>query len=118
MQASVASRDAAVAAVQTAEADRVARAADLDKAKVDVDVAGAKLDVAVADEKRVEALYGYTKLLAPYNGIVVLRNANTGDFVLPATGDPSAAIAHGRSIGRRRPADLRRRPHRHRARVR
>ena len=54
-------------------------------------MAGAKLDVGVADEKRVEALYGYTKLLAPYNGIVVLRNANTGDFVLPATGDPSAA---------------------------
>jgi multidrug efflux pump subunit AcrA (membrane-fusion protein) len=64
----------------------------LDKAVVDVDVAGARLDVAQSDEKRVEALYGYTRLLAPYNGIVVLRNANTGDFVLPATGDPSAAV--------------------------
>ncbi len=91
LQASIASVEAAKAAVQTAEADRLARAADLDKSKVDVDVAGAKLDVGKADERRVEALYGYTKLLAPYDGIVVLRNANTGDFVLPATGDPSAA---------------------------
>jgi RND family efflux transporter MFP subunit len=91
LQASIASRDAAEAAVQTADADRIARAADLDKAQVDVDVAGAKLNVGLADEKRVEALYSYTNLLAPYDGIIVLRNANTGDFVLPATGDPSAA---------------------------
>jgi multidrug efflux pump subunit AcrA (membrane-fusion protein) len=91
LQSSIASRDAAVAAVATAEAVRLARAADFDKAKVDVDVAGARLDVASSDEKRVQALYGYTKLLAPYKGIVVLRNANTGDFVLPASGDPSAA---------------------------
>ncbi len=91
LDASIASRDAAQAAVQTAQADRLARAADLDKAKVDVEVAKAKLKVAEADLKRVEALYGYTKLLAPYDGIVVLRNINTGDFVLPATGDPSAS---------------------------
>lgn len=91
LQASVASRDASIAAVDTAEAERIARAADLEKAKVDVQVASASLDVAQADEKRVEALYGYTRLLAPYDGIVVLRNVNTGDFVLPAMGDPSAA---------------------------
>jgi multidrug efflux pump subunit AcrA (membrane-fusion protein) len=91
LQASIASRDASIAAVDTAEAERIARAADLEKAKVDVQVADASLDVAEADEKRVEALYSYTKLLAPYDGIVVLRNANTGDFVLPAMGDPSAA---------------------------
>jgi HlyD family secretion protein len=95
LQASVATRDAALAAVDTAQADRIARSADLDKAKVDVSVAKARLDVAVADEKRVKALYGYTQLLAPYDGVVVLRNVNTGDFVLPATGDPSAAKRSG-----------------------
>ena len=95
LQASIASRAAALAAVQTAKADRIARAADLEKSIVDIAVADAKLDVATADEKRVEALYGYTKLPAPYDGIVVLRNVNTGDFVLPATGDPSAARRSG-----------------------
>ena len=35
---------------------------------------------------------GYLKLLAPYDGIVVARNANTWDFVLPSTGDPTAEI--------------------------
>ncbi|HEY4313183.1 MAG TPA: efflux RND transporter periplasmic adaptor subunit [Pirellulales bacterium] len=94
-ESSVASKDAADAAVQTAEAIDVARAADLEKSKVDVEVADARLSVAKADAERVAALYSYTKLIAPYPSIVVLRNANTGDFVLPATGDPSAS---GRTI--------------------
>ena len=35
---------------------------------------------------------GYLKLFAPYDGIVVARNANTWDFVLPSTGDPTAEM--------------------------
>ena len=35
---------------------------------------------------------GYLKLLAPFDGIVVARNANTWDFVLPRTGDPTAEM--------------------------
>ncbi|REK10009.1 MAG: hypothetical protein DWQ37_18105 [Planctomycetota bacterium] len=91
LQASVAMRDAALATVQTSEAEKLAQAAELDKARVDVEVAKAQLEVSTADYNRVKALYGYTRLVAPYDGIVVLRNANTGDFVLPATGDPSAS---------------------------
>jgi HlyD family secretion protein len=88
---SKASKDAADAAVKTAEANRLARQADFEKATVDIDVAAARLKVSSADEQRLEALLGYTRLEAPYEGIVVLRNINTGDFVLPATGDPSAS---------------------------
>jgi multidrug efflux pump subunit AcrA (membrane-fusion protein) len=57
---------------------------------VDVGVAEANLSVAESEARRLEAWVGYLKLLAPYDGIVVARNANTGDFVLPATGDPTA----------------------------
>ncbi|MBI2825252.1 MAG: efflux RND transporter periplasmic adaptor subunit [Planctomycetia bacterium] len=91
LESSRASKDAADAAVATAEANQLARQADLDKAKVDVEVAQARLKVASADEQRLAALYSYTRLTAPYPSIVVLRNINTGDFLLPATGDPSAA---------------------------
>ncbi len=91
LESTRASTDAALAAVKTAEALQLARNADFDKSKVDVQVAEARLKVAEADEKRLAALYSYTRLTAPYQGIVVLRNANTGDFVLPATGDPSAS---------------------------
>ncbi len=91
LESSQAAKYAADAAVKTAEAMQLAREADLEKAKVDVDVADARLQVAKADADRVAALYSYTRLTAPYQSIVVLRNANTGDFVLPATGDPSAS---------------------------
>lgn len=90
LQSSEASDVAALAAVNTAKANLLGAQASLDKSKVDVIVASAKLDVARAQRDRVQALTGYLKLQAPYDGIVILRNANTGDFVLPATGDPSA----------------------------
>ena len=38
------------------------------------------------------ALVGYLTLTAPYDGVIVGRNANTGDFVLPQTGDPTARM--------------------------
>lgn len=69
--AKVASADAAVA---KAEADR-------DKAVADVAAAEAKLDVARADVRRVDALREYTRLKAPFDGVVTRRAANTGDFV-------------------------------------
>ena len=33
---------------------------------------------------------GYITLSAPYDGVIVARNANTGDFVVPAAGDLTA----------------------------
>ena len=38
----------------------------------------------------MEAWVGYLKLPAPFDGVIVARNANTFDFVLPSTGDPTA----------------------------
>jgi multidrug efflux pump subunit AcrA (membrane-fusion protein) len=90
LKSNTASRDAAQASVQSASANQAAMQAALDKAKVDVKVALGRLQVAQADEKRLAALVGYTRLTAPYDGVIVARNVNTGDFVLPAAGDPSA----------------------------
>ncbi len=53
-------------------------------------MAEAALAVAQSDERRLSAWVGYLTLSAPYDGIIVARNANTFDFVLPSTGDPSA----------------------------
>ena len=89
-RSSVASRDAARATIAKAEAELLSKQATLAKAKVDVSVAHADLAVATSEEKRIEAWVGYLTLPAPFNGVVVARNANTFDFVLPSTGDPSA----------------------------
>lgn len=91
-KSSTAARDAAVAAISRAEADELAREADAAKARVAVDVARARLSVAQSEERRLKAWVGYLTLTAPFDGIVVVRNANTGDFVLPAQGDPTALL--------------------------
>ena len=77
-----AARGEATAKVASAEAAVVKAEADRDKAAADVVAAGAKLDVAKADVRRVDALRGYTRIKAPFDGVVTRRAANTGDFVM------------------------------------
>ena len=81
---------AAAATVRKADAELLSQRAALSEAKVDVRVAEADLKVAESEEKRLQAWVDYLVLPAPYDGVIVARNANTFDFVLPSTGDPSA----------------------------
>ncbi|APW63694.1 efflux RND transporter periplasmic adaptor subunit [Paludisphaera borealis] len=89
-KSAAASREAARADIMKAEAELLSDKATLAKSKVAVEVARADLAVATSEAKRIEAWVGYITLPAPYDGVVVARNANTGDFVLPAAGDPTA----------------------------
>ena len=75
--------------VLTRESQRRSAASAVEKAKADLVAAKAKVDVAKSDEKRVAALFSYTRVTAPYDAIVSDRNVNTGDFVLPSSGDPT-----------------------------
>jgi multidrug efflux pump subunit AcrA (membrane-fusion protein) len=84
-----AERDAAQTAIVAAEATELARKADYAKSQVDVDAAKARAKVSQADAQRLAALVKYTRITAPYDGVVVVRNANTGDFVRPGSGDQS-----------------------------
>jgi multidrug efflux pump subunit AcrA (membrane-fusion protein) len=89
-RASIAGQQAATASVMKADDELLARRAALSKAEVGVRVADADLKVAESEEKRLKAWVDYLVLPAPYDGVIVARNANTGDFVLPTTGDPTA----------------------------
>ncbi len=89
-RSSAAARDAAKAEIARAEADLESKQATELQDEIAVDVAKADLEVAISDWKRMKAWVGYLKLYAPYDGVIVARNANRGDFVLPATGDPTA----------------------------
>jgi HlyD family secretion protein len=60
--------------------------AEADRAQADVEAAGARVEVAHADAGRAEAMLGYAKIRAPFDGIVTRRRVNTGDFVQPAGG--------------------------------
>ena len=46
--------------------------------------------MADSEEKYAKAWVDYLTLTAPFAGVITARNANTFDFVLPTTGDPTA----------------------------
>src|SRR5262245_28194998 len=55
------------------------------KVQADVEVAKARLEVAQADRDHVQTLLQYTKVRAPYDGVITgWRRINVGDFVQPA----------------------------------
>jgi HlyD family secretion protein len=91
-RAAVAKWEAQKATIAKADANLLAKRAALEAAIVDVAVARARVAVAESEAKKLEAWVGYLKLYAPYDGIVVERNVNTWDFVLPQSGDPTAAF--------------------------
>lgn len=50
-----------------------------------------QVGVAEAEERKATAMLNYTQIVAPYDGVVTVRNANKGDYVQAATGDKSNA---------------------------
>jgi HlyD family secretion protein len=90
LESAIAARDQAKATIKKAAAELDSRRAGLSRAEVAVEVAKADLKVAESEERRLQAWVDYLTLRAPFDGVIVARNANTFDFVLPNTGDPSA----------------------------
>jgi multidrug efflux pump subunit AcrA (membrane-fusion protein) len=98
-KASQAALEAATAAVKTKQSQRLAVEAQVEKSKADLLAAQAQVKVAEADERRVAAMFAYTKITAPYDGVITVRNVNTGDFVRPASGDSSGGQDGGLAAG-------------------
>ncbi|HWG47806.1 MAG TPA: efflux RND transporter periplasmic adaptor subunit [Gemmataceae bacterium] len=80
-EAARASLSQAEARVLTARALRDESKAKWDKILADVRVAKANGEVARKNHEYVKAQLQYTRLLAPYDGVVSTRNINTGDFI-------------------------------------
>jgi HlyD family secretion protein len=72
------------AKIQSARAARDASRAKRDKAEADVSVAEAHLEVKRADRDHVKTLLGYTRVPAPFDGVVTRRNVDEDHFVQPA----------------------------------
>jgi RND family efflux transporter MFP subunit len=104
LQSSQAALEASRAAVKTRDAQRMAAEATTERTQTDISAAEARVKVAQADERRLAALVGYLTITAPYDGVVFARNVNLGDFVTPASGDPSQGVfSLGVSPGRATP---------------
>ena len=68
------------AKVKTAEVAVLQSHAARDQAHTDFAAAAASVEVAREDARRSEALLGYCKIEAPFDGIVTHRNVDTGDL--------------------------------------
>jgi HlyD family secretion protein len=86
LASSIAERESGKAAIEEADAELLTERAALERAKLDVRVAKAELKVAESDARRVAAWVDYLTLRAPFDGVIVARNANTFDLVQPAQG--------------------------------
>jgi HlyD family secretion protein len=88
-----ASADEVRAKVKSAESAQSEAQAELDKARSDVVAAAASIDVARSEARHAEAMLGYTKIEAPYDGIITRRNVDTGQLTRPGSDAPPLFIA-------------------------
>jgi multidrug efflux pump subunit AcrA (membrane-fusion protein) len=92
-KAAQAGRDEAHAKVRSAEAAVDKAKADRDKAAADVTATEAKREVAQADARRLTALVGYSRIVAPFDGVITRRAVSTGDFLQASAKDSVFRVA-------------------------
>jgi HlyD family secretion protein len=83
-EAALSRKDAALAAVETARADVLTKIAKKEQVIVDVALAKANVRVAQATLAKAKAFVDFTKIHAPFDGIITKRNYNNGDFIRTA----------------------------------
>src|SRR5215469_10365947 len=71
--------------VDDAQAKDLGAAAQVSSAKASLSAAEQALEVAEATHKQYEALSAYTKITAPYTGVVTVRYADTGSLIASGT---------------------------------
>jgi len=78
--------------IDEARAKAQVQAAQVGVGRAHVAAAGADLRTAVAEQRRLQALLGYTQIVAPFDGVVTRRSLNPGDLVQAATASRSAPL--------------------------
>src|ERR1700691_995758 len=69
-----------------AQAKDLSGQADVDAAKAALDAAQKGMEVSRADNQRVSAIAGYTRVVAPLDGVVIWRYADTGALIQSGIG--------------------------------
>lgn len=77
--------------VDDAQAKDLGSAAQVSSAEAALNAAEQALDVAKANQQRYQALDDYTKITAPYDGVVTTRYADTGSLIAAGTSEDKQA---------------------------
>jgi RND family efflux transporter MFP subunit len=75
-------------------AQRQVRLAELESARAAIEVARQNVRAQEAEVARIEQLLAFKRVLAPYDGVITVRNCATGNLITPA------AVAQGRELYR------------------
>ena len=75
-----------------AEAKDLETEAQVRSAKAALSAAEQQVEVSVADQKQYRAMSGYTRIVAPFTGVVTVRYADTGSLVAAGTSSSTQAI--------------------------
>lgn len=86
LRAADAANQETAARIHSAESTLAENRARLAKTKTDVDAASNQLKVAESDERQTRALLEYSRLTAPFDGVIADRQVHTGHFLNAATG--------------------------------
>ncbi len=94
LKAAEASRTEVRAQVKSAQAALAQAQAALEKARSDVSAAASHVEVTRFDAERADAMERYSKITAPFDGVVIRRKIETGQLTTPGTtGDPLFTVA-------------------------
>ena len=85
LKAAEATEEEVRAQVKSAEAALAEAKALLDKARSDVQTSMSRIEVARFEAEHAEAMAGYMKIVAPFDGVVTRRGADTGHLTTPGT---------------------------------
>ena len=92
LRSSEAAIEETAAQIASADVALIQSLAAVDSARSDVVAASAAIDFARADAGTASARLAYTKIEAPFDGIVTQRNINTGDLTQPGADKPPLFI--------------------------
>ncbi len=85
-RAAEAALEEAKAKIQSAEASRAEAVAKRERAEADLAAAKNRLLLATSDVRRMQAMVDYSRIVAPFDGVVADRRVHTGHFLQPAGG--------------------------------
>lgn len=86
LRSAEASQDEIRARVQSSASALDEARALQDQARTDLEAATARIDVARAEAEHAEAMAGYLKVRAPFDGVVTYRGVDTGHLTTPGAG--------------------------------
>ncbi|VTT98885.1 rnd family efflux transporter mfp subunit : RND family efflux transporter, MFP subunit OS=Singulisphaera acidiphila (strain ATCC BAA-1392 / DSM 18658 / VKM B-2454 / MOB10) GN=Sinac_0100 PE=4 SV=1: HlyD [Gemmataceae bacterium] len=79
--------------VEKARVELTGKAASLEKSAADIELKQALVEVARRDRDAALVQLGYTRLHAPFDGVVVARSTDPGRFVFGASAEPLVTVA-------------------------